>query len=221
VEHRTYCFSDRLDAVLPNLPTNLGYSLASYGIETAADVDIGKVLAVPGFGPINSRPLIEWRDGLAKKFSYDPNPNAVDHAVLGKIRAETASKAVQLRQQLTAGAKELWKAVHACEQMRKTADPLLSRLEGARAQIKADFTFLGISLPPRPQRQPNAAPSVLVPVPPRSTTARVRTGRAGATPTCPSCGKSMVRRAARRGRRRGSQFWGCSQYPGCRGTRPI
>jgi hypothetical protein len=82
---------------LPNLPTNLGYSLASYGIETAADVDIGKVLAVPGFGPINSRPLIEWRDGLAKKFSYDPNPNAVDHAVLGKIRAETASKAVQLR----------------------------------------------------------------------------------------------------------------------------
>ena len=196
-------------------------ALASYGIETAADVEIGKVLAVPGFGPINSRPLIEWRDGLAKKFSYDPNPNALDHAVLGKIRAETTSKAAQLRQQLTSGAKELWKTVHACEQMRKTADPLLSRLESARTQIKADFAFLGTPLPPRPQRRPKAAPSISIQVPPRSSTARARTGHAGAIPSCPSCGKSMVRRTARRGRRRGSQFWGCSQYPGCRGTRAI
>ena len=119
-------------------------ALASYGIETAADVEIGKVLGVPGFGPVNSRPLIEWRDGLAKKFNYDPNPNAVDQAVLGKIRAETTRKAAQLRQALTSGAKELWKAVHTCEQMRKNPDPLLSRLAAARVQIKADFAFLGI-----------------------------------------------------------------------------
>ena len=198
-------------------------ALASYGIETAADVDPGKVLAVPGFGPVNSRPLIEWRDGLAKKFNYDPNPNASDQAVLGKICGETTREAAQLRQQLTSGAKELRKAAQACEQMRKIADPLLQELEAARSQIKADFAFLGIPLPPRPQppRRAKAAPSVFVPVAPRSTTTRVRTGHAGATPSCPSCGKSMVRRTVRRGRRRGSQFWGCSQYPGCRGTRPI
>jgi DNA-binding helix-hairpin-helix protein with protein kinase domain len=196
-------------------------ALASYGIETAADVEISKVLAVPGFGPVNSRPLIEWRDGLAKKFNYDPNPNAVDQAVLGKIRAETTRKAAQLRQELTSGAKELWKAVHACEQMRKNPDPLLSGLESARAQIKADFAFLGIPLPPRLQqpRRAKPTPSVFVPVPPRSIT--TRTAPAGGTPSCPSCGRSMVRRTARRGRRRGSQFWGCSQYPRCRGTRPI
>jgi hypothetical protein len=161
-------------------------ALASYGIETAADVEIGKVLAVPGFGPVNSRSLIEWRDALAKKFSYDAKPNAVDHAVLGKIRAETSSMAAQLRQRLTSGAKELWKAVHACEQMCKSADPLLARLEAARAQIKADFVFLGIPLPSRPQRRPKAA--VSVPVPPISTTTRVNAGRTGATPFCPSCG---------------------------------
>ena len=84
-------------------------ALASYGIETAADVEIGKVLSVPGFGPVNSRPLIEWRDELAKKFNYDPNPNAVDQAVLSKIRAEITRKAAQLRQELTAAAKELGK----------------------------------------------------------------------------------------------------------------
>ena len=201
-------------------------ALASYGIESAADVDHGKVLAVPGFGPINSRPLLEWRQGLERKFVYDPQPNAVDHAVLGKIRSDTAQRAAQLRQQLASGAKELWKAVHACEQMRRAPDPLLSRLEAMRIQIKADFAFLSIPLPPRPQppRRPKVATPIAVPASPRTTTrvhTRVHTGVAGATPSCPNCGMRMVKRMARRGRRRGSRFWGCSQYPACRGTRPV
>ena len=36
---------------------------------------------------------------------------------------------------------------------------------------------------------------------------------------CPLCSSSMVLRTARRGRNSGSQFWGCSRYPACRGTR--
>lgn len=36
---------------------------------------------------------------------------------------------------------------------------------------------------------------------------------------CPTCGKAMVQRIARRGKGAGSQFWGCSTYPACRGTR--
>ena len=39
------------------------------------------------------------------------------------------------------------------------------------------------------------------------------------TPSCPNCGKPMIRRTARRGANAGSQFWGCSAYPACRGTR--
>jgi hypothetical protein len=39
-----------------------------------------------------------------------------------------------------------------------------------------------------------------------------------ATPTCPKCAASMVLRTARRGRR-GQNFWGCSSFPGCTGTR--
>jgi restriction system protein len=38
-------------------------------------------------------------------------------------------------------------------------------------------------------------------------------------PSCPTCGRSMVSRTARRGRTAGSQFWGCTAYPDCRGTR--
>ena len=36
---------------------------------------------------------------------------------------------------------------------------------------------------------------------------------------CPVCGARMVLRTARKGAKAGSQFWGCSSYPGCRGTR--
>jgi restriction system protein len=45
---------------------------------------------------------------------------------------------------------------------------------------------------------------------------------AAALPTiCPLCAKPMVRRTAKRGARAGGQFWGCSAYPVCRGTRTI
>jgi four helix bundle suffix protein len=40
-------------------------------------------------------------------------------------------------------------------------------------------------------------------------------------PVCPQCGKPMVLRMARKGPRAGSQFWGCSSFPDCRGTRPL
>lgn len=40
-----------------------------------------------------------------------------------------------------------------------------------------------------------------------------------AAPQCPACDASMVRRTAQKGNRAGSQFWGCSRFPVCRGTR--
>lgn len=39
------------------------------------------------------------------------------------------------------------------------------------------------------------------------------------SPECPLCGSAMVKRIARKGANAGNQFWGCSAYPGCRGTR--
>jgi restriction system protein len=39
-------------------------------------------------------------------------------------------------------------------------------------------------------------------------------------PACPTCGKGMVLRTARKGALAGSRFWGCTGYPECRGTRP-
>jgi ssDNA-binding Zn-finger/Zn-ribbon topoisomerase 1 len=38
---------------------------------------------------------------------------------------------------------------------------------------------------------------------------------------CPKCGFSVRLRVARRGRRKGQSFMGCSRYPTCDGTRPL
>lgn len=38
------------------------------------------------------------------------------------------------------------------------------------------------------------------------------------SPPCPNCGSKMVLRTARQGYNIGQQFWGCSNYPRCKGT---
>lgn len=40
-------------------------------------------------------------------------------------------------------------------------------------------------------------------------------------PSCPICGKPMLRRTQRKGQMQGREFWGCSDYPKCNGLRPI
>jgi Topoisomerase DNA binding C4 zinc finger len=44
---------------------------------------------------------------------------------------------------------------------------------------------------------------------------------AGVVRHCPICHSQMVKRKARRESRAGQEFWGCPNYPECRGTRPI
>jgi restriction system protein len=41
------------------------------------------------------------------------------------------------------------------------------------------------------------------------------------SPACPVCQSTMVRRTAKRGANSGNEFWGCLQYPACKGTRPA
>jgi four helix bundle suffix protein len=40
-------------------------------------------------------------------------------------------------------------------------------------------------------------------------------------PACPTCGALMALRTAKSGKTPGSQFWGCTKYPDCKGTAKI
>lgn len=51
--------------------------------------------------------------------------------------------------------------------------------------------------------------------------ARRTQAAASNAPACPICGKPMLRRMQKKGQGQGREFWGCSGYPECRGSRPI
>ncbi len=51
--------------------------------------------------------------------------------------------------------------------------------------------------------------------------ARKRQAVAEGAPACPVCGKPMIRKMVKRGQRQGSEFWGCIDFPNCKGTRRI
>lgn len=59
--------------------------------------------------------------------------------------------------------------------------------------------------PESPSRGPAATPTAAAPA---------------TTPSCPVCASAMVLRTAKRGADAGSEFWGCTKYPACKGTRP-
>ena len=40
-------------------------------------------------------------------------------------------------------------------------------------------------------------------------------------PQCPVCGQPMIRRMAKKGINSGREFWSCSNYPACNGTRNV
>lgn len=50
---------------------------------------------------------------------------------------------------------------------------------------------------------------------------RKANAQAEGAPLCPKCGKPMLRRMQKKGQMQGREFWGCSGYPECNGTRQI
>nr|WP_312990255.1 restriction endonuclease [Comamonas koreensis] len=66
-------------------------------------------------------------------------------------------------------------------------------------------------------RSPAAAPARTA-VAMASAAAPVAASPAPAQPSCPRCSAAMELRTARQGAHAGKSFWGCSTFPGCRGT---
>lgn len=59
------------------------------------------------------------------------------------------------------------------------------------------------------------------PQPHRGFDAERREPAIATTPMCPVCKSAMVLRQAKQGSRAGESFWGCRQFPKCRGVRPA
>lgn len=197
-------------------------TLASYGIDTAAQVKRDRILSIPGFGPVNSQPLLDWRASVEGRFVYNPAPTPQDRQNEDRIRREIETEAAKLRHDLVSGAADLKATARVVEQRIAAPDPAVDRALLELEQSRIDLEAWGID-------PPVVAPSVLggghAPAPPspgsRLTPRRSSSTASQSVPTCPSCGGAMVRRTARQGSRAGRSFLGCARYPACRGTRSI
>lgn len=235
-ERRLNAYLDRFFiSAEPNLPYMTPIKvqrLAARGIETAADIDYAKVIAVHGFGPATTEALVHWRQKCERGFNRNAPPSPADlqadAAAKDKVVAEFQAKAVKLTNEIQGGLAELQSGLAALNARIAQRSLDCDRIAAEIAQHEADIAFVsGASAPTAGSAAPAAKPPSPIPLSatawpqqaPAQATARTTLQTSGAI-TCPSCGSRMVRRTARKGRRRGRQFWGCSRYPSCTGTRP-
>ena len=202
-------------------------TLMAYGIETAADVIYARVIDVPGFGPSLTGELVAWRKRMESRFTYNSTKNAQDAADDAKLRSRFATEKAKLESTIRNGLGSLRNAKARLDNLptKARSDQALRQAVFYRSQAEKDLRSLGFSVPASnvsldfsPVTKTHTAPPPKTRVattspPPRSTTPRTGQKR------CPHCGSRMVLRTARRGAGAGNQFWGCSRYPQCRGTR--
>lgn len=225
--HQRTAFLDRFlirRAKIPGIGPAKTATLASFGIETAADITKASILAVPGFGEALTGKMLAWRQAHEVKFRYNPSPEPSDLQAENSVRSAFAIKKIDIQNRLQSGLAALQAAAPRFVSAKSSPDQALMRALAERAEAQRDCALLGIALP---------APTVVTIDLPKKTTAHANRS---ATPSssknalaimpsssssirCPSCGASMVRRTARKGRNAGKQFWGCTKYPACRGTR--
>lgn len=219
--------------------------LISFGIETAADVNKSDILRIRGFGDVTTGKLLEWRKNLESRFKYDPAPNAQDMADERAIRVRFAAEKTKLESTIRNGLGTLKNAsalLTALPAKAKSDKALINAVE-TRAQAEQDLLKLGASVPastvsmmlaPPPldniltraipeqklSKTGASAPvstfSVVTAQPPQTSPKPPRVTTTSGIPICPKCGSPMRQRSGRYG-----DFWGCSRYPGCKGTRKI
>lgn len=205
--------------------------LASYGFSTAFDVKRRDVQKVNGIGPVKASNIAAWIRRVEVKFQFQSAYTPEDQRHIQKAQNEIITKQQGLDERLKKLIGELRHEAQGFERWKSGRDPELGRLAQQLAQTEADLSYLGVSVPPRPNVTP--LPVSLVSAFQRGRqssvfsatfTSGTRTTPNPAQPhtvSCARCGSRMVRRTARRGSGAGKLFWGCSRYPSCTGTRPI
>lgn len=75
-QRKSYLDRFRIDqAKIPGIGPSRCAMLSSYGIETASDITNLKINRIPGFGPMLTSELVDWRRKHEKNFQFNPKAN--------------------------------------------------------------------------------------------------------------------------------------------------
>ncbi len=115
-------------------------ALASYGIETAADLNAQAIMNVPGFGPALASDLLAWRRSVEGGFRFDSS-RGVDPREVATMDRELAERRRQLESELARGLMSLQQlraqALDERAAKQREATDVLLQLAQARANLGA------------------------------------------------------------------------------------
>jgi DNA-binding helix-hairpin-helix protein with protein kinase domain len=112
--------------------------LASYGVETAADIEEERLLSIRGIGPVLAGKLLGWRRKMHSQFKYDPQavvPEAEVRAFVMKYRQQEEN----LRGQLQRGVTELEALREQFDEQLRPVGERVAELLTQAAQAEADL----------------------------------------------------------------------------------
>ncbi|MBE9013414.1 hypothetical protein IQ250_24790 [Pseudanabaenaceae cyanobacterium LEGE 13415] len=126
-------------ANIPGIGEKLTLVLQYWGIETAADVERSKVLAVHGFGPKRTGDLVAWRSSLEAK--YRRLPQSSRKIATPQLDQRFAQQRQQLEKSLRGGAEELQAINKQIAQEKATFLEQCRQIAQRLAQAQADVSI--------------------------------------------------------------------------------
>lgn len=115
--------------------------LQSYNIETAADINHGAILDVPGFGPALATRLEEWRSSVESTFHFNTS-SAVEPQDIRELDRKMAQERSALEHTLRQGVNELSNIRQQIALRRETLLTQAASFAEAFAQADADWQAL-------------------------------------------------------------------------------
>jgi DNA-binding helix-hairpin-helix protein with protein kinase domain len=130
------------DHKIPKIGPTRKATLASFGIETAADISKHKITMLPGFGESYTRELLKWQAAIIKGFVFDPN-KGIDPLDTADLNRRFALKQQQLEANLSAGIEKLKQVRNQALQQRQQIESAVIIAARELAQATADLKALG------------------------------------------------------------------------------
>lgn len=100
--------------------------LASFGVETAADIEVNKIRSIPGFGETITRNLLRWRSGHELNFRFNPSVS-IDASQIAALERRLYDRKTALIVQLRDGPARLTRLRNEALAERERLRPLITR----------------------------------------------------------------------------------------------
>ena len=140
-ERQLYRFLDNFFIAkhkIPNIGEVRKATLASFGIETAADIDLNKILKINGFGKSLANDLVQWRKSFEKKFIFDVS-KGIDPKDLAALNRKFHRIEAQIENKLLSGPEILNQIridmIHKRQSLRAEVEAAAKSLAQARADM--------------------------------------------------------------------------------------